>query len=83
MHIGEKIKRLREARHWTQQELADEAKVKQPVISRLESKVRSHVHSGVLKKLATALGCTTDYLVGMHEESDSERQPAETDLVPA
>jgi transcriptional regulator with XRE-family HTH domain len=76
MHIGEKIKRLREARHWTQQELADKAKVKQPVISRLEGKVRSHVHSGVLKKLATALGCTADYLIGMHEEEDSEHNPA-------
>jgi hypothetical protein len=38
----------------------------------LEGKGRHNVNADVLKGLAKALGCTTDFLVGMHEEEDSE-----------
>ena len=83
MSIGQKVYRLRTERKLTQQELAERAGVSQAIISKLETDRRDNVTSDVLKGLAKVLGCTTDYLVGMHEESDSERQPAETDLVPA
>jgi transcriptional regulator with XRE-family HTH domain len=76
MHIGKKVHRLRRERHLTQQELADRAGISQPIISRLETDARSNVNADVLKRLATVLGCTTDYLVGMHEDEDSERNPA-------
>jgi transcriptional regulator with XRE-family HTH domain len=79
MPLGEKVQRLREARGLTQQELATRARISQPVISLLESQTRHNVKSDVLKRLAQALGCTTDYLVGMYEEDeDSEFQPALT-----
>ena len=77
MRLGEKVYRLRTERRFTQQELADRAGVSQTIISRLESKARTNVNADVLKGLAKALGCTTDYLVGMHEEDkDSELLPA-------
>ena len=76
MHIGEKIRRLRLERGLTQTELADRAKVSQGIISRLENRVRHNVNADVLKQLAKALGCTTDYLVGMHEDEKSEFLPA-------
>jgi len=72
MRLGEKIQRLRAERGLTQQELADRAGVSQTIISRLESKARHNVNADVLKGLAKALGCTTDYLVGMHEDDESE-----------
>ena len=72
MRLGEKIQRLRTARGLTQTELAERAGVSQAIISRLESKVRHNVNADVLKGLAKALGCTTDYLVGMHEDDESE-----------
>jgi transcriptional regulator with XRE-family HTH domain len=68
MAIGDKIRALRLARQWTQQDLARTSHVPQAVISRLETHVRVHLHSQLLKQLAHALGCTTDYLVGMHDE---------------
>ena len=76
MSIGAKVYRLRTEKKLTQQELADRAHISQAIISKLERKARMNVHSDVLKSLATVLGCTTDYLVGMHEEEDSELLPA-------
>jgi transcriptional regulator with XRE-family HTH domain len=76
MTIGQRVYRLRRRRNLTQQELAERAGVSQAIISRLETYDRDNVTSDVLKGLATALGCTTDYLVGMHEEEESEEQPA-------
>ena len=81
MHLGDRIKKLREERGLTQTELASRADISQPIISRLEGKVRDNVNADVLKALAKALGCTTDYLVGMHEEDDeSESEPTEAVL---
>ena len=76
MHIGKKVYKLRMEKKWTQKELADRAGISQPIISRLETDERSNVNASVLKGLAKALGCTTDYLVGMHEYDDAELMPA-------
>src|SRR5262245_39128100 len=76
MHIGERIQRLRERQGWTQQELADKAKVSQPLISRLANQVQHQLHSDALKRLARTLGCTADYLIGMYEDEESELKPA-------
>jgi transcriptional regulator with XRE-family HTH domain len=76
MSIGEKVLRLRTARKLTQQELAERAGVSQAIISKLETDRRDNVTSDVLKGLAKVLGCTTDYLVGMHEDDVSEREAA-------
>ena len=81
MRLGEKVKRLRGERRLTQQELADRAGVSQTIISRLEGKSRTNVNADVLKGLAKALGCTTDYLVGMHEDEESEQLAAAGALV--
>src|SRR5215204_5417612 len=85
MRLGERVKRLRTERGLTQTELADRAGVSQAIISRLEGKVRHNVNADVLKALAKALGCTTDYLVGMHEDEaeDTEFLPAAVALVGA
>ena len=72
MHIGERIKRLREQRRFTQTELAARSGVPQSLISRLEGKTRDNPGADVLRGLAQALGCTTDYLVGMHEDEEED-----------
>jgi transcriptional regulator with XRE-family HTH domain len=77
MLIGEKIQRLRGQRNWSQADLAELSGVKQSLLSRIERGSRPNPTADVLRKLAKALGCTTDYLVGMHEdEKDSELLPA-------
>ena len=83
MAIGKKVYRLRMARKLTQKELADRAGISQAIISRLETDDRTNVTSDVLKGLATVLGCTTDYLVGMHEDKESEQLPAALGMVGA
>ena len=81
MHIGERIQHLREKRGWTQIELAAKAKIKQPVISRLESQTQHSVSSDALKRLARILGVSADYLIGMYEEEDSKESPAAASLI--
>lgn len=83
MAIGKRVARLRAKRKLTQQELASRAGVSQAIISRLETDNRDNVTTDVLRGLATALGCTADYLIGMHEDDDSERKPTAVEMVGA
>ena len=73
MPIGRKVYQLRIKRRLSQAELAERAGVTQGVISRMEAQERYNATAEVLKALAQALGCTTDYLVGMHEEEEPPR----------
>ncbi len=50
-------------------------KVSTETINRIENGVHAGPRMHVLKALAQALGCTTDYLVGMQEDTDSEAEP--------
>ena len=50
------IRKLREARGLTQEELAKRAGIKRPYVSHLESGVRKNPSLPTLKKLARALG---------------------------
>jgi transcriptional regulator with XRE-family HTH domain len=83
--FGDRLKRQREKRRLTQVELAERAHVDQSLISRLESKAVVSTNTEVLKRLALVLGCTADYLIGMHEDEQDtvERCPVETALVGA
>lgn len=76
MHIGDRIKKLRTQRKLTQTELAERSGVPQSLISRLEGRTRDNPSADVLRRLARVLGCTTDYLVGMHEDEESELEAA-------
>jgi transcriptional regulator with XRE-family HTH domain len=52
----------------SQQNLAQRSGLKVQNISRLETDQREHVRSDTLRRLAEALGCSTDYLVGLTED---------------
>jgi XRE family transcriptional regulator, regulator of sulfur utilization len=54
--LGVLIRRQREAKGWSQQKLADEAKVSQPYLSQLEAGTYKNPGIAVLRKLAKALG---------------------------
>lgn len=54
--VGTVIKEMREARGWTQHDLAERANMKQPSIARLESTGRAGMQT--LQKVAGALGVT-------------------------
>jgi transcriptional regulator with XRE-family HTH domain len=73
MSIGERLKRLREMRGLSQNELARRAGISHPVISDLERGVREDMAVSTAKALARALGVSLEMLVGSEE---SELQPA-------
>ena len=81
MTLGDRIKKQRQKLGLTQQELANKVEVLRPRITELEANRRFVVTSEVLKRLATALRCSTDYLVGMYEDDDSEQNPAGAALI--
>jgi transcriptional regulator with XRE-family HTH domain len=85
--FGERLKQLREARGWTQQELADRSGVPYITIYRCERGQHREPRVSVAAQLARALGVSLDVLANTYGEvlrsKDSERLPAEQDLVPA
>ena len=66
--LGDRLARMRAWREMSQRELAERTGLKVQHISRIETDQRGHVRSDTLRRLAEALGCSTDYLVGMVEE---------------
>ena len=76
MTLGDRIKARRGRLGLTQDQLARRAEVPRPRITELETNTRMIVSSEVLRRLARALGCTADYLIGMYEDDkESEREP--------
>lgn len=62
MSLGNKIKKLRKEKHWSQLELAEKLEVHVTHISRLETD-RYNPSLELLKKLAELFEVTTDYLL--------------------
>ncbi len=60
--VGRNMKRLREVRGWSQEELADRAGIHRTYVSGVERGVRNPTGT-VLEKLAIALGATLPDLV--------------------
>jgi transcriptional regulator with XRE-family HTH domain len=63
MSLEEKVRRLREKRGMNQKQLAEASNITQATISRIESGQVKELKSEALKRLASALGVTVDYLV--------------------
>ena len=64
MTLGERLRRLRTQRRWSQRELADRAGVRQALIAQLESGKQQDTTSANVRKLAFALAVTVDFLTG-------------------
>ena len=76
MSLGERLKREREKKRWSQNELSRQSGVRQALISELESGKKRDTTGLVLKRLARTLGVTMDYLAGMYEDEDKD-EPAQ------
>lgn len=75
MTLGEKLKDLREARGWSQQELSRRAHVRQALISELERGQKEDTTGQNLRRLAETLKVSVDYLLG--KSNDPNQSPAE------
>jgi len=66
--LGDRLARKRQWRGMSQRELAERTGLKVQHISRIETDLREHVRSDTLRRLAEALSCSADYLIGMADE---------------
>ena len=78
MNLGERVHLLRRRLGWTQRELSEAATVNLNNIARIERSEIRDPGGQTIARLAKALGTTTDYLLGLSEESgvESEALPA-------
>jgi transcriptional regulator with XRE-family HTH domain len=74
--LGERLRRVREDRGWSQVELSKRCGVNHIVLSRIETKVNKDVNGKTLRKLAKALRVSGDYLLGLKEDMESMITPA-------
>lgn len=71
---GERIKEVREAKGWTQERLADEAKVSKGFLSDVENHGKN-ISLDVLLRIATALGASVAYLAAGEGGQPGKRKP--------
>jgi len=83
MTVGERLRKRRLELGISQRELARRLGVRYATLSDLERGVREEMTIALLRKLARALGVTSDWLIGMYEDEDSEPEPAGVALVGA
>jgi transcriptional regulator with XRE-family HTH domain len=66
--LGERLRRRRKDQQMSQQELARLMQIPQSWISDLENGKRPHVEADTVYRFCRALGCTSDYLVGLTDD---------------
>jgi transcriptional regulator with XRE-family HTH domain len=72
--LGDRLARIRGFRRMSQQDLAERTGLKIQNISRIETDQREHVRSDTLRRLAEALDCSTDFLVGLTDDPQPPRR---------
>lgn len=72
--IGERIRQVRERRGWTQEKLADEARISRGFLSEVE-KHGKNISLDLLVRVANALGASVGYLATGEGASPIERAP--------
>jgi transcriptional regulator with XRE-family HTH domain len=86
MNLGERVHLLRRRLGWTQRELGEMTGINPNNIARIERSEIRDPGGQLVAKLARAFGTTTDYLLGLTEESGvkGDYEPADGALaVPA
>jgi len=77
--VGERIRRVREARGWTQEKLADAAKISKSFLSEVENKGKN-ISLDLLLRVATALQASVEYLATGAGDEAKARKPV---VIPA
>jgi transcriptional regulator with XRE-family HTH domain len=68
---GQRVRLAREARRWTQTDLAYHAGTTQAKVSKIENSApRGRVMASTLGQIARALGVSADYLLGLSDDPD-------------
>ena len=72
--VGDRIRKVREAKGWTQEKLADESKVSRGFLSEVEKRGKN-ISLDLLLRIANALGASIGYLATGEGEQLGERKP--------
>lgn len=72
MSLGKRVRELRLRRGMSQKELAEASNISQATISRLEAGRVRELKAEAIKRLSSALGVTTDYLLGQTSHLEGE-----------
>jgi transcriptional regulator with XRE-family HTH domain len=72
--VGERIKQVREAKGWTQERLADEARISRGFLSEVEKRGRN-ISLDLLLRVANALGASVAYLATGEGSQPGEKRP--------
>jgi transcriptional regulator with XRE-family HTH domain len=72
--VGERIREVREARGWTQEELAEAAKISKSFLSEVETKGKN-ISLDLLLRVATALDASVEYLATGGGDEAKSRKP--------
>lgn len=73
--VGQRIARLRKAKGLTQESLAEKIGITRSVIANYE-KNRLRIYDEMLARIALALSCTTDQILGLGKALDSTDSPS-------
>jgi transcriptional regulator with XRE-family HTH domain len=75
--LGKRVEKMRTRRRWELQDLATATGVSYQSLWRIERGQQGEPGAFTLAKIAKALGCSVDYLVGLYEDDpESEGTPA-------
>lgn len=77
MTLGERVKKIRESKGWTQDILAEESDISKSYISEIEND-KTVPGSKTLLQLANALGATVDYLL---QGGNQTNEPPRTEII--
>lgn len=70
--FGQRVMDLRERYGWTRRELAKRSGLHEQHLLKIEQELRKRIESDTIIRLARALGCSADYLLGLKKEEGTE-----------
>ena len=68
--LGKRLRKVRRAKDFTQEQLAEKSGVNAITISRLESSDASKAYARTVRDLAKALDVSADYLLGLSDKEE-------------
>lgn len=69
--FGQRVTELRERYGWTRRELAKRSGLHEQHLLKIEQELRKRIEGETVIRLARALGCSADYLLGLKEEEET------------
>jgi transcriptional regulator with XRE-family HTH domain len=70
VNIGKRVRTLREARGWTQTELAERSGISQKTVSAIEGKASANLYPSTMQALLRAFGVTMEEFMRPEEPDD-------------